>query len=345
MIYFKMKNFKYIASFSTAMVLFSCGSKKSQLPEIKPDIITENVKYDTDDPAIWINPDDASKSMIAGADKDTDGAIYAFDLDGKIIESTTIRGIKRPNNVDLRYGFPITDSTQTDIIAFTERERKMLRIYSVPDMKPLDGGGFPVFADEANEEFQYPMGISLYKSAVDGAFYAIVGRKTGPLEDYLYQYKITTKSESLVGFDLVRKFGNFSGKKEIEAIAVDDALGYVYYSDEGESVKKYYAEPSKGNEQLASFGSEDFLEDIEGIAIAAFEDGSGMIIVSDQQHGQFNIYDRKTNELVRILNLATTETDGCEAVTVSLNDTFKTGLFVAMNDDGTFYYYDLDKLK
>ena len=60
MIYFKMKNFKYIASFSTAMVLFSCGSKKSQLPEIKPDIITENVKYDTDDPAIWSNPEDAS---------------------------------------------------------------------------------------------------------------------------------------------------------------------------------------------------------------------------------------------------------------------------------------------
>lgn len=340
-----MKNLKFIVGFSAALALFSCGSKKSQLPEIKPDIITENVKYDTDDPAIWINPDDASKSIVFGTDKDTDGAIYAFDLDGKIIESKTIRDIKRPNNVDLRYGFPITDSTKTDIIAFTERERKMLRIYSVPDMKPIDGGGFPVFADDANEEFQYPMGVSLYKSAVDGAFYAIVGRKTGPLEDYLYQYKITAQSDSLVGFDLERKFGNFSGKKEIEAIAVDDALGYVYYSDEGESVKKYYAEPSKGNEQLASFGSEDFLEDIEGIAIASYDDGSGMIIVSDQQHGQFNIYDRKTNELVRILNLTTTETDGCEAVTVPLNDTFKNGLFVAMNDDGTFYYYDLAKLK
>ncbi len=44
---------------------------------------------------------------------------------------------------------------------------------------------------------------------------------------------------------LVRKFGLFSGKKEIESIAVDDALGYVYYSDEGYGVRKYYADPSK----------------------------------------------------------------------------------------------------
>ncbi|RXG20643.1 3-phytase [Leeuwenhoekiella polynyae] len=345
MIYSSMKNFKYSAGFSTALVLFSCGNTKSQLPEIKPDTITEHVKYDTDDPAIWINPEDASQSIVFGTDKDTDGCIFAFDLEGKIIPEKSIPNIKRPNNVDLRYGFPVNDSTTTDIIAFTERERKMLRIYSVPDMKPLDGGGFPVFVEDANEEFQYPMGVSLYKSAVDGAFYAIVGRKTGPLENYLYQYKITPKSDHLVSFDLVRKFGDFSGKKEIEAIAVDDALGFVYYSDEGESIKKYHAEPAKGNEQLAAFGSEDFLEDIEGIAIAAYDDGSGMLIVSDQQRGQFNIYDRKTNELVRILNLATTETDGCEVVTVPLNDSFKNGLFVAMNDDGTFYYYDLGKLK
>ena len=345
MIYSRMRNFKYIAGIGAAVVLLSCGSKKSQLPEIKPDIVTEHVKYDTDDPAIWVNPEDASQSIVFGTDKDTDGGIFAFDLQGKIIPEKSIPNIQRPNNVDLRYGFPVTDSTQTDIIAFTERERKMLRIYSVPDMKPLDGGGFPVFADDGNEEFQFPMGVSLYKSAVDDAFYAIVGRKTGPLENYLYQYKITAKSDSLVGFDLVRKFGNFSGKKEIEAIAVDDALGFVYYSDEGESVKKYYAEPSKGNEQLAAFGKEDFLEDIEGIAIAAYEDGSGMVIVSDQQKGQFNIYDRKTNDLIKAVNLVTTETDGCEVVTVPLNDTFKNGLFVAMNDDGTFYYYDLSKLK
>ena len=347
MTYFKMKNFKIIAFLSGISIVISCGSSKSQLPEIKPDLITEHVKYDTDDPAIWINPEDASQSIVFGTDKESDGAIYAFDLNGKIIESKTIRGIQRPNNLDLRYNFPVTDSTTTDIIAFTERERKMLRIYSVPDMKPLDGGGFPVFADDndPNIDFQSPMGVSLYKSAIDSSFYAIVGRKSGPLENYLYQYKITTKSDSLVGFDLVRKFGQFSGKKEIEAIAVDDAMGFIYYSDEGDGIKKYFAEPDKGNEQVSSFGFADFQNDIEGIAIATYEDGTGFLIVSDQQRGHFNIYDRKTNAFIKALNLTTTETDGCDVVTVPLNSTFKNGLFVAMNDDGTFYFYDLAKLK
>ncbi|MGB5943023.1 MAG: phytase [Leeuwenhoekiella sp.] len=323
---------------------FSGCVVKSKLPAIAPDVISENVKYDTDDPSIWVNQADASQSIIFGTDKDTDGAIFAFDLQGKILKDKCITGIQRPNNVDLRYDFPLTDSTRTAIIAFTERERKMLRIYSVPDMQPLDGGGFPVFADAASEEEQFPMGIALYHSQNDGSFYAIVGRKSGPKTDYLYQYKIKPKDAGSVGVDLVRKFGKFSGRKEIEAIAVDDALGYVYYSDEMECVRKYQAEPNAGKEELACFGAGDFQEDIEGIAIAAYSDGSGYILVSDQQRGQFNIYDRKTNEMLKAVNLSTTETDGCDAVTVTLNETFSNGLFVAMNDEGNFYFYDLGKI-
>jgi 3-phytase len=40
----------------------------------------------------------------------------------------------------------------------------------------------------------------------------------------------------------------------------------------------------------------------------------------------------------------TTETDGCEVVTVPLNNQFPNGLFVAMNDEKNFYFYDLEKL-
>jgi 3-phytase len=54
--------------------------------------------------------------------------------------------------------------------------------------------------------------------------YIIVSRKNGPETCYLHQFKIETDSTG-VSLNLVRKFGNFSGKKEIEAIAVDDAVG------------------------------------------------------------------------------------------------------------------------
>ena len=86
-----------------------------------------------------------------------------------------------------------------------------------------------------------------------------------------------------------------------------------------------------------------FLEDIEGIAIARYPNGEGYIIVSDQQRGQFNIFSRKDNSFIKAVNLSTLETDGCDVVTVPLNDTFSNGLFVAMNDEKNFYFYDLNK--
>jgi len=322
------------------LLLVSCGKK---LPVISPDVITEKTLHDTDDPAIWINPNDASKSIVFGTDKDTDGAIYAFDLDGKIIEAKTIRGLKRPNNVDVEYGFQLNDSTKVDIIAFTERERQQIRLFSVPDMKPLDGGGFPVFVDEKNPEAKLPMGIALYKSPDTKHVYAIVGRKTGPKHGYLYQYQLVSDSLG-VHTELVRQFGEFSGKKEIEAIAVDDENGIIYYSDEGHCIRKYYAEPSKTNTEIYCFGGEYFKEDIEGMAIAKYDDKS-FIIVSNQQAGTFNIFDLETNAFIKELNLGTLETDGCDVTTAALGDKFPNGLFVSMNDEMNFFFHDLAKLK
>ncbi|MDC6365410.1 MULTISPECIES: phytase [Flavobacteriaceae] len=331
---------KKLTAFLVVLLCFAC---KKSLPPIAPDIITEKSINDTDDPAIWINPKNPAESIVFGTDKKTNGAIYAYDLNGKIIEEKTIRNIKRPNNIDLEYGFPLNDSTTTDIIVFTEREKQQIRMFSVPDMTPLDDGGFKMFTEATGLEHNLPMGVALYKSPKDGSFYAIVGRKAGPKEEYLHQLKLESDSTGVTA-KLVRKFGSFSGQKEIEAIAVDDENGLVYYSDEGVCIKKYYAEPSMGNEELSCFGGEYFLEDIEGIAIASYENGEGYIIVSNQQQGEFNIFSRKDNTFIKAVNLSTTETDGCDVVTVPLNDMFKNGLFVAMNDAKDFYFYDLGKL-
>lgn len=332
---------KYIP-FCMMMTIFSC-KQGSKLPAIAPDVITEKTVNDTDDPAIWIHPEDASKSIVFGTDKETNGGVYAFDLNGKIIVEKSITDIQRPNNVDVEYGFQLNDSVVVDIIAFTEREKQQIRLFSVPDMKPLDDGGFPVFEDETDVEQRLAMGISLYKSPKDSSMYAIVGRKIGPSGSYLYQYKLESDSTG-VSANLVRKFGSFTGGKEIEAIAVDNELGFVYYSDEGECVKKYHADPNMGSEELACLWGEHFLEDIEGIAIAKYPNGEGYIIVSDQQRGQFNIFSRKDNSFIKAVNLSTTETDGCDVVTVPLNDTFPNGLFAAMNDQKDFYFYDLGKV-
>lgn len=77
----------------------------------------------------------------------------------------------------------------------------------------------------------------------------------------------------------------------------------------------------------------------------ALEGTEGYIIVSNQQAETFNVFSRNTNEFIKEINLTTKQTDGCDVVSFPLNNTFKSGLFVAMNDEQNFYFYDLDKLE
>jgi len=333
---------KYAYTVILATILTACTTN---LPEIQPTLITEKTLYDTDDPAIWVNKNNPEKSIVFGTDKDEiNGGVYAFDLDGKIIKEKSIPNVSYPNNVDIEYSFALTDSTTTDILVFTEREKHQIRLFTLPEMKPLDNGGFKVFEDETTIEMKRPMGISLYKNPENGSISAIVSRKSGPTEGYLYQYEFVSDSLG-VHSNLLRKFGKFSGEKEIEAIAVDDALGFVYYSDEGVGIRKYNANPSNGNAEISIFGGEHFKRDIEGIAIATYHGNHGYLIVSDQQDHSFNFFKRSDNSFVKKLNLGTLETDGCDVTTKALGSKYPNGLFVSMNDEQDFFFHALDSLK
>lgn len=311
---------------------------------VKPVFASDPVNYDTDDPAIWINPADPSKSLIIGTDKggDTgDGGLFVFDLQGKLIDS--VRPLRRPNNVDVAYNLMV-NGKRVDIAVCTERLSKAIRVFSLPDMKPLDNGGIPVFENEI-DSLRDPMGIALYTNPADQKIYAIVGRKTGPSDgSYLWQYRLDDDGTGNVKGTLVRKFGFYSGKKEIESIAVDNELGYVYHSDEQHGIHKSYAHPDSSNVELALFGQQDFTRDIEGISIYKFEDGTGYILVSDQQANKFNIYPREgsgsahVHHRINSIHTSTVESDGSEVTSKALPG-FPNGLFVAMSDDKTFQFY------
>lgn len=310
---------------------------------IKPKYVTEKVTYDSDDPAIWINKKDPSKSIVLGTDKEDGGGIYAFDLKGKIIKDKTILGLQRPNNIDIAYNYRL-NGRLVDIAVATERSNNQLRIFTLPDMKPIDGGGLPVFKDR---DTKGPMGIALYSNKRNGKTYAIVGPKDGPSNGYLSQYRIDNAGRGKVKLTKVRDFGKYSGVKEIEAIAVDNELGYVYYSDEAFGVRKYYADPKKGNKELALFGTDDFGRDIEGISIYKMNDGTGYILISDQQKNTFNVYPREgsgknrhEHKLIKSIELMTMESDGSDVTSVNLGNLYPKGLFVGMSTDKTFHFYD-----
>lgn len=326
------------------LIAFSSCERPAPVAEnaLKPKVITEPAKHDTDDPAIWINEDDPANSLVIGTDKDEDGALVVYDLSGKILEDKTVSGLKRPNNVDIRE--IEVDDKEYSIAVTTERLTNKLRIFSLPDMKPVDNGGIEVFVGETERD---PMGIALYKRESDDAVFAIVGRKTGPSGSYLWQYKLEGDGTGNIKATKVREFGQYSGKNEIEAIAVDDELGYIYYSDEGTGVRKYYADPDKGNDELALFATTGFAGDHEGISIYKLDIGTGYILVSDQQANKFHIYTREgtkenphEHKEVKVIDVSTMESDGSEVTNVALNDQFPHGMFVAMSEGKTFHYYD-----
>jgi 3-phytase len=316
---------------------------------VKPVAATDPVPEDPDDPAIWMNTADPSRSLILGTNKTPapGGALVVFGLDGKIRQ--TIADIDRPNNVDVEYGLPVAGKA-TDIAVLTERLKHRLRVFRIaPDGSGLTDisarGGLPVFEGHQGDQGA-PMGIALYRRSNDGAIFAIVGRKTGPRQGYIWQYRLQDDGTGKVKGVKVREFGAFSGEGEIEAIAVDDALSYVYYADEGNGIHKWHADPDHPDaaRELAHFGRAGFQGDREGIAIYARPDGAGYIVCTDQLEGssRYLLFRREGTpanphdhqKLIGVVAGGADSTDGIEVTSAGLGPQFPNGLLVAMNSAG-----------
>ena len=311
---------------------------------VQPVIVTDRVRYDSDDPAIWINPANPAQSLIIGTDKDANGSLFVFDLQGHAIPGKTVHGLQRPNNVDIGYGLKINGQL-TDFAIVTERNTGKLRAFRLPDMQPLDRGNLDVFEGAEKAERQ-PMGVAVYTRPADGATFVIVSRKHGPTEGYLWEYRLEDDGTGQLKMTPVRQFGNWSGQNEIESVAVDNELGFVYYSDEGAGVRKYYADPAKGNAELALFARTGFMGDYEGLSIYKAGPRTGYILVSDQKASQFHIFPREGTAAnphdhpeLKAVKVAAHFSDGSDVTSVALNPQFPHGMFVAMSDNRTFHYY------
>ena len=316
------------------LCVFAISRCQAEDVPIQPVVVTEPVQGDSDDPAIWLNPKDVKKSLILGTDKA--GLLFVFALNGKIVAQKT--GMGRLNNVDVEYGVMLGDQ-QVDLAIATDRNAGKIFIFELPSLKSLDGGsGLPVFEGEKD---QRAMGVGIYKRA-DGAAFVILSRKSGPVEGYLWQYRLVDKKDR---FELTkaRAFGAWGGAGEIEAVAVDDFVGTVYYSDEGFGVRKYWADPDQknANQELGHFGLDGFAEDREGISIYDRGNGEGYILVSDQQANLFRVFTRKGDHtFLKAVTLSTQSSDGSEVTAVAVGERYPKGLFVAMSDDRTFQIYD-----
>ena len=298
--------------------------------DIQPAVETEKLPVDVDDPSIWIHPSDPARSLIVGTvkrPKEEGGGLAVYSLEGNIVQRIT--GLDRPNNVDIL----------GDICVATERLARQLRVYRVyadaPHLRQI--GTIPAFASETGEAGA-PMGISLYRRRRDKELFAIVSRKTGPREGYLWQYHISIFGD-FVQAERVRQFGAFSGEAEIEAVAVDQDRELVYYSDEDCCVRVYRADPGATNAsiEVARFAESGFKANREGIAIAG-----NVVIVTDQltPTSEYHVFNRKSLKEIAIWKGQSESTDGLDAIARSMGPKFPKGFVIAMNNrDHNFHLY------
>lgn len=329
------------------------GLSQAGKAPLKPAVVTQPVTDDADDPAIWRNPADPGKSLILGTNKAgaPKGALVAFDMAGNVVQ--IVPGIDRPNNVDVEYGLPFAGKS-VDIAVVTERYKNRLRIFSID---PTNGNLADISGDTqvfrgAKKEAAACMGVALYRRPKDGAIFAVVSRKEGPSGKYLHQYRLMDDGKGKVKAVKVREFGKFSGKGEIEAVAVDDVMGYIYYADEGDGVAKYAADPNtpNANRELGRFAKEKYKGDREGIAIIPIGMKTGYILSIDQIKGGsvIHVYKREgekgkphnQSKPLATVRLTADETDGLEATSASLGSGFPHGAVIAMNSKGkNFHLY------
>ena len=88
-----------------------------------PNLPDNAIESDGDDPAIWVHPDQARRSLVVTAVKD--GGLRVYDLAGKLVQTidpaSTPDGDGRINNVDLAYGLKLPSGGEIDVAVASDR--------------------------------------------------------------------------------------------------------------------------------------------------------------------------------------------------------------------------------
>jgi 3-phytase len=280
-----------------------------------------------DDPAIWVDPTDPSRSAVIGSDKD--GGLAVYDLDGKQLQYVPDGQL---NNVDLRGGFALSGVDVT-LVTAGDRGDNTIAVYRLDHAtRRLEN----VAARPLKPDLTM-YGACMYRNPTTKKVYFIATSEAGDLE----QWELFDAGGGKVDGRQVRSIQPDSGQSE--GCVADDEMGRLYVSEEERGIWRYGAEPGDGEQrtQVDATGEGRLVADVEGLAIAKGEGEAGWLIASSQGDSAFSVYERGgDNQFVRRFRIggaggvdAVEETDGIEVTTADLGGRFTGGLFVAQ--DGT----------
>ncbi len=284
-----------------------------------------------DDPAIWVNPLDSTKSAIIGTVKRY--GLEVYDLSGKLLHSYKIGN---PNNVDVRHGFTLGNGEKVDLAACSDRSTNEILIFKI---NPQDASLASIGGGRLKSKLGEVYGICFFKNPTDSRFYVFLNGKTGEVE----QYEILPFGQDEVTGKLVRTLKLDS---QPEGMVADDQLGVAYFGEEDKGIWKVEASPSSTAKPLllSNSGMENpkIAYDIEGLAIYATSDSTGFLIASSQGNNSYALFERQgSNRYVGSFVIGdaeidgTYDTDGIEAAANNFGGDFSQGIFIAQDGRNT----------
>jgi len=304
--------------------------KNSLTPDVETDAVESLDGEDAaDDPAIWVNQKDPSKSLILGTNKKA--GLYVYDLKGKTLQYFKAGML---NNVDVRDGF-IYEGKKVALVAASNRSNNSISLFYIDYQTGVLSDTICNIKSGVDEVY----GVCFYRDLKKNKFYVFVNGKGGIVEQWLISY-----SNDING-KLVR---TFTLSSQPEGMVASDKNATLYFGIEEEGIFKIPADPSSESifYKLSESDSTNtnVVYDIEGLALFNYNN-TEYLIASSQGNYSYALFKLGKNEsyitsffIGNSVVDGVEETDGLDITTLPLNNEFPEGVLVVQ--DGFNYQND-----
>jgi myo-inositol-hexaphosphate 3-phosphohydrolase len=280
----------------------------------------------TIDPAVWVNPNDATKSLILGANS-TDG-LAVYDLTGAKVPQSGITAVA-VTGVDTRNGFMLGGSATS---VATSVGDGVVHFYAID---PATGKFTNKTATPAGITPAWHSGkasaVCMYQNPVSHDTYAFLMADDGEVEQLqLLDSSGTIDAKTVRGFHATPTSGAWDVTANVGSqpggCVVDDELKTLYISEKGVGIWKFGAEPADAltgtlvDTPTTATPAGHLSGLTQGLAIVKTTATTGYLIASspgtatDPLANSFMVYDRADgNAFIRSFHVVAGTVDSCES--------------------------------
>ncbi|HSP80790.1 MAG TPA: phytase, partial [Myxococcaceae bacterium] len=256
-------------TFLALAVLVASLSAAAQPFEVRPVLETQPVIGGgsvVEGAALWVHPTDPSRSLLLVADSQV--GLLTYQLEGLREEWLSGGGVL---DVDVQPGFPVGGIAQQLVMVANQPLQGLVAYIVDPTTLRLRAAGLEVI----NVPGFVPTRVALYSSPITGAFYAFAGSATGVVR----QFELTPQ---LDGGAVATPVRTFDVGGAVSGLAVDDALGWLYVTEQNNAIWRYGAEPAASDDRTLVEGvfSGGLAAPLGGLSLYTASNGQGYLLAA-----------------------------------------------------------------